>query len=836
MVPAGEPAEDAAGLDEQDEGVEQAKRADRFDQVDITDQDGQHGQSDQASPSEQAGQPEKAVAGKREAALSTASTGHIERVAIADDNTKTADDKQSSDLDGAQDAGAVEGADVAAERGEIAFLESYEADVTYTALNGGTLVPGASAKEGRGQVAGAITEHFEDSLAGVSKGVTAVPYIGYQFAHWRDSASLQVVSTSASFALERPFEGWPEASSVEALFLPSMYEIVLDANGGASYNADSPATSLTLQVAVGGVLQLPANGSNVLWYKRDGCVFMGWSTSPDGADASSASTLSFPDAQVFNSAVETLLADSGALAFDWSSGTLPQITLYAQWLTGQVSVSYAAGEGGHVASGAMLADEVDSIYRETFAVDTGERADGESFEGPAGAIAVARARHHFTGWSVEGAAAELSDEAASSPVLQAATVWELARPEGTHAASTDFNDLAFTAAFAPNTYVFAYDANGGMGALAAQTLAYGDMATTASTGVELEGYALAGWNTAEDGGGMSFGLGEELGRSSIDRLIRAGELSDEDGAGVMLYAQWESLAEPEPDPDPDPDPEPEPGPDPDPEPEPAPEPLPSPEPNERDEPVPDVWPQPAPDNPPAPEAAEQDRADKTVGTGDDENADDAGRVSEGTRERKRHASKTDTNGGGSGDTPQDDDAEEPATRRTPVTRPVSAPFAYTQVASDDEAAQPEPVAKPVSAPKQAVVRQKSGALAAGGGARLGGPVVILNPSDVLNAGGSADGDFFSQLMTPSGMQAASTAVAAVAAVGAVAGLVGIGVSVASAATIGAATMGAAGAVGLSTAADLAADLAASAAAGAAAGAVGRRRREEESPYGGSPEQ
>ena len=92
-------------------------------------------------------------------------------------------------------------------------------------------------------------------------------------------------------------------------------------------------------------------------------------------------------------------------------------------------------------------------------------------------------------------------------------------------------------------------------------------------------------------------------------------------------------------------------------------------------------------------------------------------------------------------------------------------------------------------------------------------------------GGNSGGDVLDNLMTPEGLQEAGTTVAVVAAAGALMGLVGLGVSVAGVTIIGAATIGTAGAVGLTGAADLAADLAAAGAAGAAA--KKRRRKDED---------
>ena len=107
------------------------------------------------------------------------------------------------------------------------------------------------------------------------------------------------------------------------------------------------------------------------------------------------------------------------------------------------------------------------------------------------------------------------------------------------------------------------------------------------------------------------------------------------------------------------------------------------------------------------------------------------------------------------------------------------------------------------------------------------PIVAYDSSssNYVTGGGSGEGEsVLDQLMSPEGLKETSTTFAAVAAVGTLMGLVGLGASMAGAAIVGAATIGTAGAVGLSTAADLAADLAA---AGAAGGAAAKRRRKDE---------
>lgn len=137
--------------------------------------------------------------------------------------------------------------------------------------------------------------------------------------------------------------------------------------------------------------------------------------------------------------------------------------------------------------------------------------------------------------------------------------------------------VTLTAHAKPISYSVTFDANGGEGSLDPQIFAYDEAKELTANSFTREGYTFAGWNTKVDGTGDSY--------SDKQKVVN---LVVQDGATVVLYAQWDEALDPEPgpDPDPDPDPDPEPEPEPDPGPEPDPDPDPNPTPNPEPSPEP----------------------------------------------------------------------------------------------------------------------------------------------------------------------------------------------------------------------------------------------------------
>ncbi|MCH3943858.1 MAG: leucine-rich repeat protein [Atopobiaceae bacterium] len=86
-----------------------------------------------------------------------------------------------------------------------------------------------------------------------------------------------------------------------------------------------------------------------------------------------------------------------------------------------------------------------------------------------------------------------------------------------------------TAETAASSYVVHFDANGGSGSMADESMTYGVAANLTTSSFTRSGYAFAGWNTKEDGTGTSYADGQ-----SVEDLDISGTST------VTLYAQWKA--------------------------------------------------------------------------------------------------------------------------------------------------------------------------------------------------------------------------------------------------------------------------------------------------------
>lgn len=663
-----------------------------------------------------------------------------------------------------------------ASSGGIDFFDSHPANVTFRATAGGTVAKGVS-DTGEPASAGvaSFTEHYQDSLAGVSGGATAITQAGYHFLHWVDTLTGAVVSTSTSYTPVRPESGWPAEWIIEAVFvadIPDTYVVKLDPNLGTAGGGGGSPGVVSIEVKTGSNYRLPLNGSQNVQFSNAGCEFSGWNTLANPGVGNEPGSFVISDGQLLDSATE-----AGILPlFDWSSGTTPTITLYAQWLA---IITYSASKGGSITDAGASTSKT-SLLSEKINTSSGARADNLSSVGPLGAKAVANPRYHFAGWQVDGSAKKITDTEANDANLSSSVVTRLSRYADANSATSQYHPLSFTATFAPNTYFIQYGQNGGSGSIESASITYGTGASTtvAETGITRDGYKLTGWNLAPNGSGRSFAFGNEIDSATIDSLVNAGALEDRNNAGITLYAQWTKTEEP----------------------------------NKEDE---------------TPTKPSEDKEDPSIKPepDKDENKDEGNDNGEGGQNDE----------GDQGNTP----VETPSTKPTPsntgsgnasgwVPAYSNAYYSEPTVTSTLETLQSEqPATEAASSIMDEIQLVENGLLSAaatGKDAASSAPIAARESGSAGGYGsGAASGEnagVLDQLMTPEGMQEASTTVAAVAAVGALASLVGVGVSVAGAAMVGAATIGTASAIGLTSAADLAADLAAAGAAGAAGGAAG----------------
>ena len=417
--------------------------------------------------------------------------------------------------------------------GTIVFYDSHKSDITYTAGTGGTIASGLNTT---GIGTSSLTEHFDDSLSGTSTGFTALPNSGFHFVKWIDASTSEVVCETASYLPERPEEGWARTRIIQAIFARNTYLLVLDANGGTATSGGIPSEQATFTVIPGTNYVIPANGGSDLTVSRKDCALTGWNVARVPSAVSAGSSYALADGATLTAAVEAALQSMGALTLDWTQPTSPALVLYAQWGEGQSTITYRAADGGAVSLHGGAASK-GSVVSENLSVSTGARSDG-SADTAQGASAIANRRYHFTGWTVSGSSNTLQSAESSSSSLSGATVARLSNYVDAGQSASSYHPLVFTASFAPNAYRFAYKSNGGMGTVKDTVATYGTTTALANPGLVRSGYTLKSWNTAQDGSGRSFTLGQIINADLLDSLIGAGTLTDQDGATLALYAQW----------------------------------------------------------------------------------------------------------------------------------------------------------------------------------------------------------------------------------------------------------------------------------------------------------
>ena len=238
------------------------------------------------------------------------------------------------------------------------------------------------------------------------------------------------------------------------------------------YDANGGAGAMAAQtVAYGRTARLRANT-----LKRSGHVFKGWNTKRGGKGRAYADR-----APVKN------LARAGKTA-----------TLYAQWRAARPYTVRFDANGG---TGEMAAQSI--TYNRATALP---------------AAGVRRAGYEFAGWNTraDGSGRGYADRASVTNLAaegKTATLyaqWEL------------------------NSYTVTYDANGGSGAMAAQTVTAGRAFRLARNAYTRDGCEFAGWNAAADGSGEAYD----------DREIVLEDLAGV-GGGVTMFAQWRELPRPD---------------------------------------------------------------------------------------------------------------------------------------------------------------------------------------------------------------------------------------------------------------------------------------------------
>ena len=262
-----------------------------------------------------------------------------------------------------------------------------------------------------------------------------------------------------------------EEVTLYAQWKPTAYLVAYDANGGEG-------TMDTHQANVGKRVRLSS-----MAFTYAGHSFTGWCTEPDGSGD-----------WYLDGELVADLAEAGKTA-----------TLYAQWQATSYTVAFDANGG----TGTMA--DVTAQVNKLFKLPT---------------VTFAREGYTFAGWNTAADGSGVSYD--NKEVL----IDALAPAGETVTLYAQWREVAVTPTPTAGTYTIAYDANGGTGTTASQTLTCGKVGKLAACGFTYQGHSFLGWNTAADGSGNSYDAKEAI----VDDLAASGET-------VTLYAQWRETAQ-----------------------------------------------------------------------------------------------------------------------------------------------------------------------------------------------------------------------------------------------------------------------------------------------------
>lgn len=221
-------------------------------------------------------------------------------------------------------------------------------------------------------------------------------------------------------------------------------------------------------------------------FVRTGYTFMGWNTSPSGDGTDFA---------------------NGAEALNLSATDGAVVTLYAQWERDTYTATFDKN----------AEDAVGTMSDETAPTNDAWTVPGCGFT---------RTGYLFDGWTTQSDGSGAKYEAGSSV------------PAGTYDKGAE---VTLYAQWKPISYTIAFDANVPESASTADMLdgqdqmvnldcTYNAGATLTQNKFVLPGYEFTGWNTSPDGSGGHF-----------DNGARADRIAAQDGATIILFAQWEPL-------------------------------------------------------------------------------------------------------------------------------------------------------------------------------------------------------------------------------------------------------------------------------------------------------
>lgn len=204
-----------------------------------------------------------------------------------------------------------------------------------------------------------------------------------------------------------------------------------------------------------------------------------------------------------------------------------------------VQITYKAGEGGSVSYGSDLISSSTGYKLDKNGQPTKEEVNG--------AAATPDIGYHFTGWIIE-----TPDGTEPISVCDKAALDHWIVKDCAHSKLTGcYKPVSFIANFKRNEYVLDYDGNGGSlgdAVVSTQATFGNDDALKSAAAPQKEGHEFLCWNTNASGTGVSVHEGELLSEQLLRSMVRTSSIEDADGAGIKLYALW-NTAEPVQEPD-----------------------------------------------------------------------------------------------------------------------------------------------------------------------------------------------------------------------------------------------------------------------------------------------
>lgn len=198
-----------------------------------------------------------------------------------------------------------------------------------------------------------------------------------------------------------------------------------------------------------------------------------------------------------------------------------------------VQITYKAGEGGSVSYGSDLISSSTGFKLDKNGQPTKEEVNG--------AAATPDIGYHFVGWTIETPDGTEPISVCDKAALDHWIVKDCAQSKLTGC----YKPVSFIANFKCNEYVLDYDGNGGSlgGAVVSTQATFGNDDALKSAAVpQKEGHEFLCWNTNASGTGVSVHEGELLSEQLLRSMVRTSSIEDSDGAGIKLYALWNTAA------------------------------------------------------------------------------------------------------------------------------------------------------------------------------------------------------------------------------------------------------------------------------------------------------